>query len=236
MVTKSWHIDQIKPIASENGGRETLSSLDLSWLMDPLGCHVVPCHTTPYWQSVQKTHTWDHNEFLTEKKLCAGDREVCVFWWKVRMRKDTIGIIQPVSPAPAFERGWAPLEGLWMKKGGTLEAHSYTENLLWQTPCPVFIDEWLLQAHRCAENYKSWRKQRDIGTSPDTGMSWGQMLISARKATYKRGIWENILKKRKNEIQEMDTKMFQGKKRELGKRREEKVREIFVTTEGRQEE
>lgn len=67
-------------------------------------------------------------------------------------------------------------------------------------------------------------------------MSWGQMLISARKATYKWGIWENILKKRKNEIQEMDTKMFWGKKRELGKRREEKVREIFVTTEGRQEE
>lgn len=43
-----------------------------------------------------------------------------------------------------------------------------------------------------------------MGTNPGRGISWGQMLISARKETYKWGIWENVLRKGRNEIQETD--------------------------------
>lgn len=67
------------------------------------------------------------------------------------------------------------------------------------------------------------------------------MLISARKETYKWRIWENILRKRKNETQETDTNKKTsgretGEREDTEKRREGKLREILVTIEGRQEE
>lgn len=66
------------------------------------------------------------------------------------------------------------------------------------------------------------------------------MLISARKDTCKWGIQENILRKRKNEIQETDTsKKTSGREtgeRDREKRGEGRVREMFAAIEGRHKE
>lgn len=189
---------QTKPTSSEHWGREILSSTGLFGLLAHKPCRL-SCQATLHWQSLQKTHTWNIHDFLTGKKeVNWGERDLCILA-DGKDKVKNIRIRQPVSPAPVQVPGEA-LEARWIKKESTLAAHSWTE--LWWIACPPFIDEWLLQAHRCAENYKSCRKQRDIGTSPGRGISWGQMLISARNETYKWGVCENVVRRGKNGVQE----------------------------------
>lgn len=64
-----------------------------------------------------------------------------------------------------------------------------------------------------------------MGTNPGRGISWGQMLISARKETYKWGIWENVKKERERMRFKRQTpiKGLQGER--LGKEKRQKNEE-----------
>lgn len=144
--------------------------------------------------------------FQQKKVMYWGDRGLCA------LTEDEWGGTGWCPAASAFVSARGPSESLWMKEEGILEARLCAESLLWWSCLPLGVDEWLLQAHRCAENYKSWRKQKDVGTCLDRDISWGQMLILASKENYKCGIQECRLRQRKNELQEgINTKASRNK-------------------------